>query len=316
MKLFLAQYQPAPAVEPMTLVCRVDDSGAEHWDALPQLSFEAIYAHQSAAALESTVHALLPFSTPIDGSILQDSGWLPPAPSHLPVFGEGVVYEKSEKFRIKQTTNVTGGATDHHYGNAGNVLNPLEVFEKGLVHNFVTHGGEIALDMEPLRYYPNATFTAAGYREETEFTAAVGAAPAYAVLGHMIGFDTTDSAMERGSAVLLPRAKRGFGPKVGALSHLLLVGGEDLIPPTSEMTYQLVRDGQPVDGDTFLLAARRRSLAEQVREAVNFARRDAENGLVLLTGTGVYLTEDIRPGDISKATNPLLGELAVKYVAS
>jgi len=214
----------------------------------------------------------------------------PALPIHPPeVWGCGCTYETSASFR-----DAEHGTREGMYAYVYRNDRP-EIFFKGTARVCVGPG-------QPIGLRADAKFTA----PEPELAAILGSRGA--ILGFTLANDVSAWDIERENALYLPQSKVYDG--CCALGPYILTADALPDPYNLEMTCTIMRDGAELYSgriSTSKLHRRLETLIEYLLRA-----NPVPAGSVLLTGTGIIVTEDaaLAPGDTVTIRIPEIGELS------
>ena len=205
------------------------------------------------------------------------------------VWACGCTYAKSAEFRDGDV-----GPRDSFYVQVYDDPRP-EVFFKG------THRVCVGPD-EAIGIRPDSKFTA----PEPELAVILGSNGR--VIGYSLANDVSAWDIERENPLYLPQSK--IYDACCALGPVIVTEDEIPDPYQLEIACSVIRNGQTIFHDTSSTARLRR----RFEEMIEYLRRanSVPPGSVLLTGTGIIITEDIAlvPGDKVVINNTQIGELS------
>jgi 2-dehydro-3-deoxy-D-arabinonate dehydratase len=205
------------------------------------------------------------------------------------VWACGCTYAKSAEFRDGDV-----GPRDSFYVEVYDSPRP-EVFFKGT--NRVCVGPDEAIGLRP-----DAKFTA----PEPELAVILGGKGQ--IIGYSLANDVSAWDIERENPLYLPQSKIFNG--CCALGPVIVTADEIPNPYQLEIACSVIRNGRTIFHDTASTARLRRRLEEMIEYLMR--ANSVPPGSVLLTGTGIIITEDVAlaPGDEVVISNAEIGELS------
>jgi 2-dehydro-3-deoxy-D-arabinonate dehydratase len=186
------------------------------------------------------------------------------------VWAAGVTYYRSRSARMEEASDAGGG---DFYDRVYAAERP-ELFFKASPHRVVGHGG-------PIRIRSDAQWNV----PEPELTVCVTSGGR--IFGYTIGNDVSSRDIEGENPLYLPQAKVYDG--CCALGPGILLA-EGPMPPETEITLQIRRNGEMVFSGTTRLEAMKRKPEELV--AYLFRENSFPAGCFLMTGTGIVPPND------------------------
>ncbi len=220
--------------------------------------------------------------------ISESSPIIPVLPSE--VWACGCTYAPSAEFRDDEI-----GTSDGMYAYVHKVENRPEIFFKGTDRVCVGPGEAI------------------GIRQDSKFTApepelAIVINSLGEIQGYTLGNDVSAWDIERENALYLPQSKVFEG--CCALGPVIVTPDEIDDPYDLEMTCTITRGDQT----TFSGSCSTNKLRRKFEEMVEYLLRsnDVPPSAVILTGTGIIVTEDakLQPGDVTTIEIPEIGKLS------
>ncbi len=220
--------------------------------------------------------------------ISESSPIIPVLPSE--VWACGCTYAPSAEFRDDEI-----GTSDGMYAYVHKVENRPEIFFKGTDRVCVGPGEAI------------------GIRQDSKFTApepelAIVINSLGEIQGYTLGNDVSAWDIERENALYLPQSKVFEG--CCALGPVIVTPDEIDDPYDLEMTCTITRGDQT----TFSGSCSTNKLRRKFEEMVEYLLRsnDVPPAAVILTGTGIIVTEDakLQPGDVTTIEIPEIGKLS------
>lgn len=214
------------------------------------------------------------------------SDLLPPIESQE-VWAAGVTYFRSREARMEESEK-EANVYDRVY-----TAERPELFFKATPHRVVGHRQSVVIRSDSTWDVPEAELTLAVDRNGRIF-------------GYTIGNDMSSRSIEGENPLYLPQAKIYDGSC--ALGPCLYLSDEPL-PPSTEISLQITREGTTlVDGQTSLAALKRKP-----EELVSYLFRDNSfpSGCYLLTGTGIVPDVEftLESGDVVAITIEPIGTL-------
>jgi len=202
---------------------------------------------------------LLPFN---DGSPMPEI--IPPIGTQE-VWASGVTYFRSREARMEESEKAGGGS---FYDRVYSAERP-ELFFKSNAWRVVGDSGKVRIRKDSGWDVPEP--------ELTLFATSSGK-----LVGYTIGNDMSSRSIEGENPLYLPQAKSYDGS--AALGPCLYVTDEPL-PPDTEISIAIIRDGEEVFGNTVLLSQMKR----KPDELLGFLFREMAfpTGVYLMTGTGI-----------------------------
>ena len=204
------------------------------------------------------------------------------------VWACGCTYETSAAFR-----DAEHGTREGFYAHVYREERP-EIFFKGTSRTCVGPNQNIGLR-------PDSKFTA----PEPELAVILGSRGK--VLGYTLANDVSAWDIERENPLYLPQSKMYTG--ACALGPVMVTSDELTDPYQLAMECTIERDGKTI----FLGKTTTASLHRKIETLIEFLMRSnpVPAGSVLLTGTGIIVTEDcaLAPGDVVSIQVPEIGEL-------
>ena len=204
------------------------------------------------------------------------------------VWACGCTYEISATFRDAEV-----GSRESFYADVFREVRP-EIFFKGTARVCVGTGGAIGIRAD-------SHFTA----PEPELAVVLGSEGK--VLGYTLANDVSAWDIERENPLYLPQSKVYTG--ACALGPVIVTPDELPDPYALTISCTITRDSETLFSGTVSTAR----LARRIEEMVTFLLRSnpVPAGSVLLTGTGIIVTEEtaLAPGDIVTIRIPEIGEL-------
>ena len=248
---------------------------ASSWDEL--VTRENLFDH---------LNTLISDAKPIDVRSAQDV--LPPIGSQE-VWAAGVTYFRSRDARMEESKSAGGG---DFYDRVYSAERP-ELFFKATAHRVVGPGAKVAIRSDASWSVP-----------EPELVLLV--TPGGKIAGYTIGNDMSSRDIEGENPLYLPQAK--VYDRSCALGPCLLVS-DDPLPPSTEISLQIQRDGRMAfSGKTTLKEMKRRP-----EELVRYLYHSSSfpSGCFLFTGTGIVPPDSftLHSGDEITITIPPIGSL-------
>jgi 2-dehydro-3-deoxy-D-arabinonate dehydratase len=204
------------------------------------------------------------------------------------VWACGCTYETSATFRDADI-----GSREHFYAYVFREARP-EIFFKGTARICVGTGGAIGIRAD-------SQFTA----PEPELAVVLGSKGR--ILGYTLANDVSAWDIERENPLYLPQSKVYTGSC--ALGPVIVTPDELPDPYALTVSCTITRDDRTLFSGTISTGR----LARKIEEMVSFLFRSnpVPAGSVLLTGTGIIVTEEaaLAPGDIVTIWIPEIGEL-------
>ena len=205
------------------------------------------------------------------------------------VWACGCTYQTSADFR-----DAEHGTREGFYAHVYSGPRP-EVFFKGTARTCTGPGGKIGLR-------PDSKFTA----PEPELAVILGAKGK--VLGYTLANDVSAWDIERENPLYLPQSK--MYACACALGPVMVTADELKDPYNLHMTCSIQREGQTIfSGETSTS-----KLNRKIETLIEYLMRSnpVPAGSVLLTGTGIIVTEEsaLAPGDVVTIRVPEIGELS------
>ena len=204
------------------------------------------------------------------------------------VWGCGCTYEASASFR-----DAEHGTQEGFYAQVYREERP-EIFFKGTARTCVGPG-------QPIGVRPDSMFTA----PEPELAVVLGSKGA--ILGYTLANDVSAWDIERENPLYLPQSKMYAASC--ALGPVIVTADELADPYALEITCTIDRGGDAI----FTGRVSTGSLHRKIEKLIEYLLRSnpVPSGSVLLTGTGIIVTEDaaLAPGDVVTVQVPEIGEL-------
>ncbi len=220
--------------------------------------------------------------------ISESSPIIPVLPSE--VWACGCTYAPSAEFRDDEI-----GTSDGMYAYVHKVENRPEIFFKGTDRVCVGPGEAIGIRQD-------SKFTA----PEPELVIVINSLGE--IQGYTLGNDVSAWDIERENALYLPQSKVFEG--CCALGPVIVTPDEIDDPYDLEMTCTITRGDQT----TFSGSCSTNKLRRKFEEMVEYLLRsnDVPPAAVILTGTGIIVTEDakLQPGDVTTIEIPEIGKLS------
>jgi len=204
------------------------------------------------------------------------------------VWGCGCTYQSSAAFR-----DAEHGTREGFYAGVYNGARP-EVFFKGTSRVCVGPGDAIGIRSD-------SSFTA----PEPELALLLGSKGQ--ILGYMLANDVSAWDIERENPLYLPQSKTFSG--CCALGPVIVTPDEIADPRGIEIRCRITRGGVEIFSGEASTARLNRSFGTLIEFL--FRSNPVPAGTVLLTGTGIIVTEDaaLRDGDVVSISAPGIGEL-------
>jgi 2-dehydro-3-deoxy-D-arabinonate dehydratase len=205
------------------------------------------------------------------------------------VWACGCTYKASSSFR-----DAEHGTREGFYAHVNTAPRP-EIFFKGNARVCVGPG-------EPIGMRPDSNFTA----PEPELAVILGSKGS--VVGYTLGNDVSAWDIERENPLYLPQSK--VYDKCCSLGPVIVTPDELTDPYNLDMSCTITRGEETIfEGSTSTS-----NLGRTVEELVGYLLRAnaVPRGSVLLTGTGIIVTEEakLQPGDVCTITVPEIGTLS------
>ncbi|MHC4994648.1 MAG: fumarylacetoacetate hydrolase family protein [Planctomycetota bacterium] len=242
--------------------------------------------------LFATLKQMVDKSSPVDpADVPEDINDVVIAPiGSQEVWAAGVTYFKSRTARMEESSDA-GGAD--FYDRVYHADRP-ELFFKASPHRVVGQNQKMNLRKDSNWMVP-----------EPELTLLINSAGQ--IVGYTIGNDLSCRDIEGENPLYLPQAKTF--DRCAALGPGVLITDQPL-PPATEITIQIVRDGGVIfEGTTGIDQMKKEiaSLAEYLYREASFP-----NGAYLMTGTGIVPGDDftLQPGDRVDITIEGIGTLS------
>jgi 2-dehydro-3-deoxy-D-arabinonate dehydratase len=213
---------------------------------------------------------------------------LPPLESQE-VWACGVTYYRSKVGRQEESKAAGGG---DFYERVYEAERP-EVFFKATPHRVVGYGDKVNIRKDSTWDVP-----------EPELTLA--ATSSGKIIGHTIGNDMSSRSIEGENPLYLPQAKTYDA--CAAIGPCIYVT-EDPLPPSTQISMEILRDGKPAFTGSVGFDQMRRT----PHELVSFVFRECSfpHGCLVMTGTGIVPGHDftLQPGDEIRITIDGIGTL-------
>ena|ERR1700687_2527415 len=205
------------------------------------------------------------------------------------VWAAGVTYYRSREARIHES-KVSGGGD--FYDRVYDAERP-ELFFKATAHRVVGSGGQVAIRDDSSWSVP-----------EPELALLIS--PSGQVIGYTVGNDMSSRSIEGENPLYLPQAKV-YGRSC-ALGPCVLIT-QDPLPPSTEISMEILRDGMKEFTGTTLLSRMKRDAALLVQYL--YRNNIFPSGCFLLTGTGIVPPDSftLRSGDEIQITIAAIGTL-------
>lgn len=205
------------------------------------------------------------------------------------VWAAGVTYFRSRDARMEESKVAGGG---NFYDRVYHAARP-ELFFKATPHRVVGPGANVAIREDSFWSVP-----------EPEL--ALFVSPGGKIAGYTIGNDMSSRDIEGENPLYLPQAK--VYDRSCALGPCLLLA-EAPLPPSTEITMEILREGRSVFAGATTLNEMKRKPEELV--AYLYRHSSFPRGCFLLTGTGVVPPDSftLKFGDEIKITIPPIGSL-------
>jgi 2-dehydro-3-deoxy-D-arabinonate dehydratase len=208
---------------------------------------------------------------------------------HQEVWAAGVTYYRSRSARIEESRDAGGG---DFYDRVYSADRP-ELFFKAMPH-------KVAGTNSPVRIRSDAHWSV----PEPELALVVN--PRGKIVGYTIGNDMSSRDIEGTNPLYLPQAK--VYDRSCALGPGILFQAEPM-PPTTEISLNILRNGQPEFQNSIQLSEMKRD----PQTLVDYLYRDQTfpHGAILLTGTGIIPPDSftLHPGDEIQITITNIGTL-------
>ena len=213
---------------------------------------------------------------------------LPPIGSQ-DVWAAGVTYYRSRDARMEESKSAGGG---DFYDRVYHATRP-ELFFKSTPQRVVGPGAKVAIRADATWSVP-----------EPELVLFI--TPGGKIAGYTIGNDMSSRDIEGENPLYLPQAK--VYDRSCAVGPCLLIS-EDPLPPSTEITIEIRRDGKAAFSGTTTLKEMKRKPEELVRYLYHSS--SFPSGCLLFTGTGIVPPDafTLKHGDEISITIPPIGTL-------
>jgi 2-dehydro-3-deoxy-D-arabinonate dehydratase len=205
------------------------------------------------------------------------------------VWAAGVTYYRSRDARMEESKGAGGG---DFYDRVYHAARP-ELFFKATAHRVVGPGATVAIRKDASWSVP-----------EPELVLLIS--PGGKITGYTVGNDMSSRDIEGENPLYLPQAKVYDGSC--AMGPCLLIS-EEALPPSTEISLQILRNGAIV----FAGATTLKEMKRKPEELVEYLYRSSSfpHGCFLFTGTGIVPPDSftLQHGDESRITIPPIGTL-------